>query len=288
MAAKNIVVTGSSGQVGSELRGIWHPDSALGTVFLDRKELDLSMPESVRPVMDAIRPDLIIHCGAFTAVDLAETETDLANRVNHLSTLEIAKYAGENGCKLLYISTDYVFPGDVDQALEEDYPTGPVNVYGQTKLWGEQAIGKHCPSAIIIRTSWVYSTYGKNFVKTMLDLMKSRDEISVVSDQIGSPTYARDLAELIGHVAKPGNWVPGTYHYSNEGRTSWYGFALMIREASGLNCKVNPIPSSQYPTPAERPLFSLLSKEKVKRTFGVTVPEWEVSLGRMLKDLSGR
>ncbi len=288
MKASKILVTGSSGQLGSELKDIWHSSESVEMIFLDRQGLDLSHPELVRSTLEGYQPDMIVHSAAFTAVDLSETEVDLANRVNNLSTLEIAKYAGSNGCKLIYISTDYVFQGNVDQALDENYPTDPINVYGDTKRKGELAIEKHCPSAIIIRTSWVYSTFGKNFVKTMLDLMKRRDEISVVSDQIGTPTYARDLAELIKHIVESGNWVPGTYHYSNEGRISWYDFAVEIRDASGLDCRINPIASSSFPTPAKRPHFSLLNKEKVKRTFGITVPKWEDSLKRMLVVLSGK
>lgn len=288
MKAKKILVTGSSGQLGSELKDIWHSDDKFELVFLDRQDLDLSQPELVKSVLEVHQPVCIVHSAAFTAVDLAETEVDLADKVNHLSTLEIAKYAKAHGCKLIYISTDYVFQGNVDQALDENYPTDPINVYGETKRKGEEAIEQNCPDAIIIRTAWVYSTYGKNFVKTMLNLMNNRDEINVVSDQIGSPTYARDLAELIKHIVESDNWVPGIYHYSNEGRISWYDFAVKIRDSAGLNCKINPIPSSSFPTPAKRPHFSLLNKEKVKRTFGMEVPDWDKSLESMLRMLSAQ
>ncbi|WP_313189731.1 dTDP-4-dehydrorhamnose reductase [Sphingobacterium sp.] len=288
MKALKILVTGGSGQLGSELRDIWQSGDIADLVFLDRQDLDLSHPELVQSVLGVYHPDYIVHSAAFTAVDLAETEVDLANRVNHLSTLEISKYAKSRGCRLIYISTDYVFPGNADQALDENYPTDPINVYGRTKRSGEEAIEQNCPDAIIIRTSWVYSTFGKNFVKTMMNLMKSRQEISVVSDQIGSPTYARDLAELIEHIVVSGPWVPGTYHYSNEGRASWYDFAVKIRDVSGLQCKVHPIPSSSFPTPAKRPHFSLLDKGKVRTTFGINVPQWQDSLERMMAKLSER
>lgn len=288
MKAKKILVTGSSGQLGSEFKYIWHSDDKFELVFLDRQDLDLSQPELVQSVLEVHQPVCIVHSAAFTAVDLAETEVDLADKVNHLSTLEIARYASAHDCKLIYISTDYVFQGNVDQALDENYPTDPINVYGETKRKGEEAIEQNCPDAIIIRTAWVYSTYGKNFVKTMLNLMNNRDEINVVSDQIGSPTYARDLAELIKHIVESGNWVPGIYHYSNEGRISWYDFAVKIRDTAGLNCKINPIPSSSFPTPAKRPHFSLLNKEKVKRTFGMEVPDWDKSLESMLRKLSAQ
>jgi len=282
---QKVLVTGSSGQLGSELKDIWCSDEHFELYFLERKDLDLTNPDLIQGILNHYQPNYIIHSAAYTAVDLAEQEPDIANVVNHLATAEIAKYAGENSVKLIYISTDYVFPGDKDEALSEDLPTDPINIYGATKLKGELAVQEFCNDAIIIRTAWVYSTFGKNFVKTMLNLMNSRDEINVVSDQIGSPTYAYDLAILIKDIIENGKWVAGIYHYSNEGRISWYDFAKEIRDQSDLDCKVNPIPNASYPTPANRPHYSLLSKEKVKQTFKVDVPEWKESLKKMLDKL---
>lgn len=285
MKKQKVLVTGSSGQLGSELKDIWCSDEHFELYFLERKDLDLTNPDLIQGILNHYQPNYIIHSAAYTAVDLAEQEPDIANVVNHLATAEIAKYAGENSVKLIYISTDYVFPGDKDEALSEDLPTDPINIYGATKLKGELAVQEFCNDAIIIRTAWVYSTFGKNFVKTMLNLMNSRDEINVVSDQIGSPTYAYDLAILIKDIIENGKWVAGIYHYSNEGRISWYDFAKEIRDQSDLDCKVNPIPNASYPTPANRPHYSLLSKEKVKQTFKVDVPEWKESLKKMLDKL---
>lgn len=281
----NIVITGSTGQLGSELKDVFRDDTAHQVIFLDRADLDLSKPEEILGKLEALNPDVIIHSGAYTAVDLAETEKELADRINHLATQEIAAFAKKRSAKLIYISTDYVFKGDVDAALNEDYPTNPINVYGETKLKGELAVLAEVEDAIIIRTSWVYSIYGKNFVKTMLNLMRSRPEINVVADQIGSPTYAYDLAVLIKHIVDQQLWIAGIYHYSNEGRISWYDFALAIRDLSGLTCQVNPIDSSEFPTAAKRPSFSLLDKSKVKSTFGIKVPFWKDSLIQMLSKI---
>lgn len=286
MKATRILITGSSGQLGSELKALWKSDSRFELFFLDRQDLDLSKTTLIRGTLESLHPDIIIHSGAYTAVDLAETEIELADKVNHLATLEIAKYSRSNSVKLIYISTDYVFQGNIDKALDENCPTDPINVYGATKRKGELAVLEYCKDAIIIRTAWVYSTFGKNFVKTMLFLMSSREEINVVSDQIGSPTYAFDLADLIKEIITEEKWVPGIYHYSNEGRISWFDFAVAIRDISKLECKINPIPSSSFPTTARRPSYSLLNKNKVKNTFGAHVSNWRDSLENMLGKLS--
>ena len=280
-----IVITGGTGQLGSELKDVFGDQSGHQVTFLDRSDLDLSKPEEISGKLAALNPDAIVHAGAYTAVDLAEGERELADRINHLATREIAEFAKKGSAKLIYISTDYVFPGTVDAALKEDHPTNPINVYGETKRRGELAVLAQVKDAIIIRTSWVYSIYGRNFVKTMLNLMRSRPEINVVADQIGSPTYAYDLAVLIKHIVDRGIWVGGVYHYSNEGRISWYDFAIAIRDLSGLACRVNPVDSSGFPTAAKRPGFSLLDKGKVRSIFGVEVPFWKDSLIQMLSKL---
>lgn len=276
-----IIITGATGQLGSELKDILLEDASKECFFLDRTQLPLDQPSCIKDILAQYQPDLIIHAGAYTSVDLAESEPDLADIVNHQSTDEIAQYCKINDVKLIAISTDYVFDGNCDSALQEETPVDPINVYGLTKLKGEQAIQKWLPEAVIIRTSWVYSTYGKNFVKTMIKLMTERDEISVINDQIGSPTYAYDLAKAIS-VVVDSKWLGGIYHYSNEGEISWYDFALAIRELQGLECKVNAILTSSYPTPAKRPCYSLLDKSKIKRTYNLNIPTWKESLEVML------
>lgn len=278
-----IVITGASGQLGSELRELLL-GSEKECYFLDRKQLPLDQTELIQDILGMYQPDLIIHAGAYTAVDQAEDEPGLANLVNHLACEEIAQYCRLHGAKLIAVSTDYVFDGNSAVPLKEDAPTGPVNVYGQTKLAGERAIQKWCAEAIIIRTSWVYSSFGKNFVKTMCRLMAERDEVRVIDDQIGSPTYAADLAKAILKIADSPNWQAGIYHYSNEGEISWYDFAVAIRDIRSFDCKVTPIPTTAYPTPAKRPQYSLLDKAKIKAAYAVEVPDWKSSLMRMLDE----
>ena len=277
-----ILITGSNGQLGSELRDIFESDSRYETYFLDRKQLPLDQTLIIQDILGMYQPDLIIHAAAYTAVDKAESEPVLADAINHLASEEIAQYCRLHGTKLIAISTDYVFDGNSDLALTEDAPVDPINAYGMTKLKGEQAILKWHAESIVIRTSWVYSDYGNNFVKTMIRLMTERDEISVINDQVGSPTYARDLARAIVDIIEGEDWVGGLYHYSNEGEISWYDFATAIKEIKGLDCKINPIPTTEYPTPAKRPKYSLLDKSKIKRTFKVEVPGWKESLQKML------
>jgi len=280
---QRIVITGASGQLGQELKILLEHDAEKECFFLDRKQLPLDQTFIIQDILGMYQPDLIIHAGAYTAVDQAESESDLADLVNHLATDEIAQYCHVHGTKLLAISTDYVFDGNSNIALTEDALVRPVNVYGETKLKGEQVIQKWCPEAIIIRTSWVYSTFGKNFVKTMLRLLSERDSISVINDQIGSPTSAADLAKAIVHIVDGDNWQGGVYHYSNEGEISWYDFAVAIRDLKGLECEINAIPTTAYPTPAKRPNYSLLNKTKIKTTFGVEVPFWKDSLKKQLE-----
>ncbi len=277
-----ILVTGSNGQLGSELKDILKDDAGKECYFLDRKQFPLDQTLIIQDILGMYQPDLIIHAAAYTAVDKAESEPALADAINHLASEEIAQYCRLHDVKLIAISTDYVFDGNSDIALTEDAPVDPINTYGLTKLKGEQAILKWHPESIVIRTSWVYSTYGHNFVKTMIRLMSERDEISVINDQVGSPTYAKDLAQAIVDIIEGEDWVGGVYHYSNEGEISWYDFAVAIKELKGLECTINPIPTTQYPTPAKRPKYSLLDKSKIKRTFKVEVPNWKESLQKML------
>lgn len=277
-----VLITGAHGQLGSELRDLLIADTSVECFFLGRKELPLDHRMIIQDVLGIYQPDIIIHAAAYTAVDKAESDFELADSVNHLASEEIAQYCRQYGTKLLALSTDYVFDGESSSPLNEDALVNPINVYGMTKLKGEMAIQKWCPEAIIIRTSWVYSTYGTNFVKTMLRLMSERDEISVINDQIGSPTYAKDLAIAICTIIKSGKWTSGIYNYSNEGEISWYDFACAIRDIKGLACVINPISTLEYPTAAKRPKFSLLDKVKIKECFNVEVPFWKDSLQEML------
>ena len=285
LSPKRVLITGASGQVGSEFKLLWQDDANFEIIFADRTAIPLDKPELVYQQVLHLQPDYIIHAAAYTMVDKAEEETELVDRINHRASLEFAKAARELHAKMIFISTDYVFPGDINEPLKEDQPTDPINAYGRSKQQAEIAILKTLAESIIIRTSWVYSRFGKNFVKTMLQLMENRDEIQVVNDQFGSPTYAKDLAEAIQQIVKSGNWTPGIYHYSNEGKTTWCGFAEKIKEFAGLSCRINPVDSNAFPTLAKRPSYSLLSKEKIKETFGIQIPKWEDSLRNMLQEM---
>ncbi len=280
-----ILVTGAYGQLGSEIKDLSTQYAENTFVFVDREEMPLDDLSKVLEVLETEHPDLIVSGGAYTAVDRAESEAELVDIINHQAVAAMAKWAKANDKKLVHISTDYVFQGNSSTPLKEDEPTDPINVYGLTKQRGEQAITESGADAIIIRTAWVYSSYGANFVKTMIRLMTERDEISVIADQIGSPTYARDLAKAILVIAHSDKWTKGIYHFSNEGEISWYDFAVAIRELQHLDCKINPIATEQYPTPAKRPKYSLLDKTKIKQTFDVEVPEWKASLEEMLNKL---
>lgn len=278
---KKILVTGATGQLGTELSVLSSSYPQYDWIFADRTQVTLDNLELLQSQIKEINPNIIFNCGAYTAVDKAESEKDLAFTVNHLAVELIAKYAKENDAKLIHVSTDYVFDGTSSIALDEEVKTNPINVYGESKLEGEIACLKENPDSIIIRTSWVYSKFGNNFVKTMQRLMQERDEINVVNDQIGSPTYAADLAQTMIDIIEASKWIPGIYNYSNEGEISWYEFAVSIKELGSYNCKVGGIPSSSYPTLAKRPSFSLLNKEKIKTLYNLEIPNYKESLKKM-------
>ena len=279
------MVTGAFGQLGSEIRDQHQNYTEDTFVFVDIQEMPLDDTEKVTAVLEEVRPDVIISAGAHTAVDRAESEPELVDRINHLAVAAMADWTKTNNKRLVHISTDYVFQGSSSTPLKEDEPTDPINVYGLTKEKGEQAIIRSGADAVIIRTAWVYSSYGANFVKTMIRLMGERDSISVIADQIGSPTYAKDLATAVLTIVHSERWEKGIYHFSNEGEISWYDFAVAIREIQGLDCEISAITTDQYPTPAKRPKYSLLDKSKIKQQFGVTVPFWKDSLQEMLQKL---
>ena len=279
---QKILLTGAFGQLGSELRELSLFQDQYEWIITDRQELDLADLQNLAAKISTINPDILINCAAYTAVDKAEEEIELADVLNHQAVAIMADWTFANDCKFIHISTDYVFDGYSSIALSEDAPTGPINVYGKTKLAGENACLKSNPLSIIIRTSWVFSSFGANFVKTMLRLLREKDNLNVVNDQIGSPTYAADLAQAIFVILSHSNWQPGVYNYSNEGEISWYGFALAIQEISRFDCKVSGIPSSQFLTAAKRPGYSLLDKSKIKNTYGLMIPDYEASLKRCM------
>ncbi len=282
-----VLVTGAAGQLGSEIRAIAPSE---GYIFTDRHLLDISDKEAMALFIDLNVIDTIINCAAYTAVDKAEEDVENADLINHIAIKNMAEIAREKGLKLVHVSTDYVFDGKNHKPyIEEDTPN-PTGVYGKTKLAGEKAILQIAPAnSIIIRTSWVYSGYGNNFVKTMLKLGKEREQLGVIYDQIGTPTYAADLAEAILEILpKIDNPKPEIYHYSNEGAISWYDFAKEIMKMAKRSCQINPIETKEYPTPAKRPHYSLLNKAKIKKDFDVTIPYWKDSLSACLTKLGER
>jgi dTDP-4-dehydrorhamnose reductase len=279
---KKILITGANGQLGSELRKVSEKENQYEWIFTDWQELDLADLENLETEISKINPNIIINCAAHTAVDKAETEVELSDVLNHQAVAVMAIWSQANNCKLIHVSTDYVFDGNSAVALTETAQTNPINVYGVTKLAGEKACLNANPNAIIIRTSWVYSSFGNNFVKTMSRLMQERETLNVVHDQVGSPTYAADLAQAIMTILNHATWQAGIYNFSNEGEISWYEFALAIQEIGGFECKVAGIPACDYPTPAKRPAYSLLNKSRIKEVYGVKVPYYKESLKKCM------
>ena len=287
-----ILITGAGGQLGQELQKLsqHYPN----WVFLvpSRDQLDICQQEQVQSIFDEFRPTYCLNTAAYTAVDRAEEEHDLAKAVNAEAAERLAQICRSTDTHLFHYSTDYVYAAGIGRPLREDDPTAPSGVYAATKLQGDERVLASLPTATIIRTSWVYSSYGHNFVKTMLRLGQERDQLRVVFDQIGTPTYARDLAratlsiiEQVEQGETPLKELAGIFHYSNEGVCSWYDFALAIFEMTDLHCEVSPIESSEYPTPAQRPHFSVLNKAKIKAATGLRIPHWRVALRECLEVL---
>lgn len=288
---KRVLITGSNGQLGQSFQRIAVNYSQYEWVFVNRLDLDLSQPKSIETYFKSNKFDVIINCAAYTAVDKAESEAELADRINHLAVKKLATIAKQQQAKLLHISTDYVFNGQQCRPYVETDPVDPQGVYGATKLEAEQAVLQTMETnALIIRTSWVYSEFGNNFVKTMLKLGAERDSLSVIFDQIGTPTYAHDLAVVImsilsSELFKQTRFKSELYHYSNEGVCSWYDFSKAIFESSGIVCDVSPIESKDYPTAAKRPHYSVLNKNKLKQMYSLEIPYWKDSLKVCLQAL---
>lgn len=287
----NILVTGANGQLGTELRNVT-AGSRNNYIFSDvtslpgveTLNLDITNIDAVRIVCDSEKVDVIVNCAAYTNVDRAEDEPSMAMLLNCTAAGNLAKVAAERDAALIHISTDYIFHGDIPMPCKEDWPTDPLGVYGSTKLAGEKEIERSGCRSVILRTAWLYSPYGKNFVKTMLRLTEERDSLNVVFDQIGTPTYAYDLASLITRIIEHGQLdKTGIYHFSNEGAVSWYDFAKAISEIGGTTCDIRPCHTEEYPSKAQRPRFSVLDKTKVKETFKVTIPYWRDSLADCIK-----
>jgi dTDP-4-dehydrorhamnose reductase len=294
---KTILVTGANGQLGSELKAISSSYPSYNFLFVGKYDLPIDDYIAVENFFQNNTIDICINCAAYTAVDKAESEPDKAFAINAHGASNLATQCQYYKAQLIHISTDYVFNGTATQPIKEDEPTDPIGVYGQSKLKGEDLVLQVNPTAIIIRTSWVYSSFGNNFVKTMLRLMNEKESINVVNDQIGKPTYARDLAEAIMKLVEKYSTLPAgrqvlnikssIFNYSNAGATiSWYNFALAINKKIKSKCLVNAIPTSAYPTPAKRPAYSVLDTTKIENELGITIANWEDGLDRCLKLLN--
>lgn len=278
-----VLVIGSNGQLGQSLRSI-APNYSVNFTFSDRSLLDITNQQNINVYLQKNKFDFCINCSAYTAVDKAENEEELAKKINVIGVSYLAEACKKYQITLVHISTDFVFNGMAFKPYTEETKTDPISVYGQTKLDGEKEIQRILDNHYIIRTSWLYSEFGNNFMKSMLNLSKNRDVLSVVSDQIGTPTYAVDLAKAILIIIQS-NSNYGLYHYSNLGVASWYDFAKAIFEYSNINIKINSIPSILYPTPANRPFFSVLDKSKIQNNFKLEIPYWRESLKKSLKNV---
>lgn len=282
---KRVLITGANGQLGHEMRNVLDGDDRFEAIFTDVAELDICDAEAVNRAVADNRVDYIVNCAAYTQVDKAEDNVELCRKINATAVENLARAAAACGARMIHVSTDYVFNGRGYRPYTEDMTPDPQSVYGSTKLEGEQALMRLCPQSAIIRTAWLYSPYGNNFVKTMMRLGTERDELSVVADQIGTPTCAADLARAILAVLTAETFVPGIYHFSDEGACSWYDFTVAIHRLAGITCRVKPIRSDEYPSRAHRPFYSVLDKSKIKQTYGITIPHWYESLSHCIEIL---
>ena len=281
-----ILVIGAGGQLGQCLKTVAERRGISEIVFPVEQEANILNQELLNSLLEKEKPKFVINCAAYTAVDKAEDEVDLSKAVNETGAANLAKACKANGATLVHISTDFVFEGNEVKLLKEEDAANPINVYGVTKLDGENAVTDILDEYFILRTSWLYSEYANNFVKTMLKLGAERDELGIIADQVGTPTYAIDLANTIFDIIQSENKSYGLYHYSNEGVTSWFDFAKAIFDISNTTVKANPIPGSAYPTKAKRPAFSVMDKSKIKSTFNIQIPYWRDSLVECIKQLN--
>jgi len=280
-----ILITGCNGQLGSELRQLqaFYPHHTF--LNTDVEELDITDELSVNTYIEQNEVDGIVNCAAYTAVDRAESDKEACTSLNTVAPALLATAIERRGGWMIHISTDYVFNGKAFRPYREDDTPSPDSVYGSTKLASEFGVLKFCNRSMVIRTGWLYSSHGKNFVKTMLRLGREKQQLGVIFDQVGTPTWAHDLADAILHIIEQGV-IPGVYHYSNEGVTSWYDFALAIHRLAGIrNCHVNPLHTEEYPTAANRPHYSVLDKSKIKHDYHIAIPHWEESLGKCIEML---
>lgn len=273
-----VLVTGSKGQLGNEMQVASRRYPLFNYLFTDVAELDICNKDTLNEFVQENKVDFIVNCAAYTAVDKAEEDVELCYKINSDAVRNLGEVATANGVKVIHVSTDYVFDGTNYKPYNEEQEVCPATVYGKSKLAGELALQESCPQSVILRTAWLYSSFGNNFVKTMIKLGSERDSLNVVFDQVGSPTYAADLAEVIMQIISHEQFVPGIYHFSNEGVCSWYDFTKTIHRMAGVCCQVDPIESWQYPAKTPRPHFSVLNKAKIKQTYGIKVPHWEDSL----------
>ena len=281
----NILVTGANGQLGNEMQVLARENLQHTYFFTDVQELDICDEQAVYAYVSEHKIDIIVNCAAYTAVDKAEDNVELCDKLNNIAPGYLARAAQAHGAAMIQVSTDYVFDGTAHIPYTEEEPTCPASVYGSTKLAGEQNVMDHCEKAMVIRTAWLYSIYGNNFVKTMIRLGQERDSLGVIFDQIGTPTYANDLAQAIFAAINKGV-VRGIYHFSDEGVCSWYDFTVAIHRLAGIaSCKVKPLHTADYPAKAPRPHYSVLDKTKIKDTFGIEIPHWEESLKRCINQL---
>ena len=291
MAIHTILVTGSNGQLGWELGQLAKSYPAFKFVLVDRSQLDLAFPETFEKMIQTIAPDCIVNTAAYTAVDKSETEKDLSYTVNATAVQTLASICKNLAIPFMTYSTDYVFDGEATQPYSTATKVDPVNYYGSTKAAGEAMAMEANEDTIIIRTSWVFSSHGNNFVKTMMRLMKERDQLNIVADQKGRPTYAKDLAMATMKMIEAmnaGKSIKGVYHFANTGETTWFDFAATIKAIAGLDCALNPIETKDFPTPAKRPAYSVLDTSKIEEALSIAIPHWEDALASCIKEIEAQ